>query len=64
MPINIRLSEKERKKLRAKTIEINIELVKKNKKPLKKSKIAHMIINHGLDNIFVSKKGEILVNNK
>ena len=54
----------ERKKLREKTIEINIKLVKKRKEPLRKSQIAHIIINNGLDNIYVSKTGEILVNNK
>jgi len=64
MPTNIRLTENERKKLREKTIEINIELAKKRKEPLRKSKIAHIIINNGLNNIYVSEKGEVLVNNK
>jgi len=61
MPINIRLSKNERKKLREKTIEINIELAKKRKEPLRKSQIAHIIINNGLNNIYVSKDGKILI---
>ena len=64
MPINIRLSNNERKKLREKTIEINIQLVKKRKEPLRKSEVAHIIIKNGLENISTSEKGEIFINGK
>lgn len=59
MPTNIRLSKEEQKELSEKYLEVNKVLINMGKRPIQESELVHLVLEKSINNIKVSKDGEI-----
>lgn len=61
MTTSIRLTENEKELLRKKAVEVNQQLIKKGKQPLRDSQIIHKILEKALPVIEVGESGDIII---
>ncbi len=59
MPASIRLTKTEQQQLHRKCIELNKQLMAKDKLPIRESELVHTILEHAIKKLHVTKSGYI-----
>lgn len=59
MPESMRFTKQEQQLLHKKCIELNKQLMAKDKMPIRESELAHLILEKGLDAVIVTKSGSL-----
>lgn len=61
MPKTLRLTDEEQEKIRTKSIELNKQLIMKDKAPIRESELVHLILEKTIKYVKADKNGELFI---